>query len=176
MRARTAPTAVARLPAVRTELVAGAAAVLLPLLAGALAGQLLGTARHVGARGHGAAGIWTHNAGLAVATAALGLLSLGLLALLMAGVGWFVNGYALGAYLGSGHGFPELAARLPHLLPELSAFVLVTAVGLSGAARALASMRGRPLRPRRRWARECALLTSAALLLLLPAAVLEAAT
>ncbi|MEV4878463.1 stage II sporulation protein M [Streptomyces cyaneofuscatus] len=160
----------------RTVPAAASAAVLLPLTAGAVSGRLIGSAEHIGAAGRGAVSIWTHNAGLALATAVLGLLSLGALALLMAGVGWFVNGYALGSYLSSGHSLPELLGHLPHLVPELAAFVLATAVGLSGAARALASVRGRRLPPRRQWARDCALRAGAAVLLLIPAAVLEAAT
>jgi uncharacterized membrane protein SpoIIM required for sporulation len=149
--------------------------VVLPLLAGGLCGRLLGdTASYEGLGERGGTDVWLHNTAIALATAVVGLLTLGLLTLAVAVGGWFINGYALGAYLSSGHGTTDLLVRLPHLLPELAAFVLVTAVGLSGGARALAAVRERPLPPRRTWIRDSGVLAAAGLLLLAPAAALEA--
>ncbi|MFY1677728.1 MULTISPECIES: stage II sporulation protein M [unclassified Streptomyces] len=151
------------------------AVVTLPLVAGGLCGRLLGdTASYKGLGDRGALDVWLHNTTVAVATAFVGLLTLGLLALAAAFGAWFVNGYALGAYLSSGHDMTDLLVRLPHLLPELAAFVLVTAVGLSGGARALSAVRERPLPPRRTWIRDSGVLTAAGLLLLAPASALEA--
>ncbi|PRH79645.1 hypothetical protein C6N75_08380 [Streptomyces solincola] len=159
----------------RLSLSVALAAVVLSLLAGGVCGRLLGdTASYEGLRERGATDVWLHNTAIALATIVIGLLTLGLLALAAAVGGWFINGYALGAYLSSGYGAGDLLMRLPHLVPELSAFVLMTAVGLSGGVRTLAAVRDRSLPPRRTWIRDSTVLAGTGLLLLVPAAVLEA--
>jgi hypothetical protein len=111
----------------------GAAAVYLPMAVGVGFGAMLG-GTVAGDGDYSTAALLVHNLVVGLFTAAAGLLTFGVLALVSSCWGGFVNGYGMGVVLAE-NGAVDLVRGLAHFVPETAAFVCFTAVGSAPAVR-----------------------------------------
>ncbi|WP_454084638.1 hypothetical protein [Georgenia sp. Marseille-Q6866] len=152
--------------------VTAAVVVLLPLLvAGAVGHQVEQVAP--GGTDLGGLDVLRHNLRLGLAIGVLGWLTLGVGAAGVAAVGSVASGYVLGAHVAD-LGWGGTLALVPHLLPELLAFVAFTGAGLHGAVWVWSYVRGTaPARALTRAVLAATAWTAAGTVLLVAAAALE---